>query len=434
MQTVHLPAVPPDPSKINTDGLLESETSAAPTAPPPLADVPSSQTDPRFKPPPPPAHSTKEPVPGAFSDLAEAVVKERRETWAAFAKHCVEQGDSHGLQAVDSYAIPVTYNLDGQGGMNAVITALDWKFLAQLRSTVSEFGLHAEPTKQMLDYFWYTHLLLPSDLRSITRMILTEHQQLLFNAHWQALVHESVAEQRLPGDPLHGVTIEELMGMGAYTHPEAQVHLGPDKIREAMDLVRRALERVKEPGGVPLYMGLKQGKDESFGEYVDKLTAAITRAGVPDYMKGTMLKQCVLQNATSTITQIISTMGPYWTIEELLEKALVVPTGENAFIVNAIQDLAKGLKEQAQCSQAQVLAALAPLQVKAHNFAEGKARLKCYQITPTNSFSPNNPFHGQESSCNLPQPTIADYKPPQPTLSDYNLPQPAALDWIWQQQ
>ncbi|XP_017677583.1 PREDICTED: uncharacterized protein LOC108500820 isoform X1 [Lepidothrix coronata] len=433
MQTVHLPAVPPDLSKINTDGLLESEISAAPTAPPPLADAPSGQTDP-WPTPPPPAHSTKEPVPGAFSDLVEAVVKERRETWAAFAKHCMEQGDSHGLQAVDLYAFPVTYNQDGQGGMNAAITALDWKFLARLRSTVSEFGLHAEPTKQMLDYFWSTYLLLPSDLRSITRMILTEHQQLLFNAHWQALVNESVAEQRPPRDPLHGVTIDELMGMGPYTCPEAQVHLGPDKIREAMDLVRRALDRVKEPGGVPLYMSLKQGRDESFGEYVDKLTAAITRAGVPDYMKGTMLKQCVLQNATSTIKQIISTMGPYWTIEELLEKALVVPTGENAFLVNAIQDLAKGLKEQAQSSQAQVLAALAPLQAKAHNFAEGKARSKCYQMTPTNNFSPNNPFHGQENNCSLPQPTVADYNQPQPIVSDYNLPQPVASDWIWQQQ
>ncbi|XP_017677584.1 PREDICTED: uncharacterized protein LOC108500820 isoform X2 [Lepidothrix coronata] len=310
MQTVHLPAVPPDLSKINTDGLLESEISAAPTAPPPLADAPSGQTDP-WPTPPPPAHSTKEPVPGAFSDLVEAVVKERRETWAAFAKHCMEQGDSHGLQAVDLYAFPVTYNQDGQGGMNAAITALDWKFLARLRSTVSEFGLHAEPTKQMLDYFWSTYLLLPSDLRSITRMILTEHQQLLFNAHWQALVNESVAE---------------------------------------------------------------------------------------------------------------------------LEKALVVPTGENAFLVNAIQDLAKGLKEQAQSSQAQVLAALAPLQAKAHNFAEGKARSKCYQMTPTNNFSPNNPFHGQENNCSLPQPTVADYNQPQPIVSDYNLPQPVASDWIWQQQ
>ncbi|XP_017690990.1 PREDICTED: uncharacterized protein LOC108507497 [Lepidothrix coronata] len=256
MQTVHLPAVPPDLSKINTDGLLESKTPAAPTAPPPLADTPSGQTDPEPT-PPPPAHSTKEPVPGAFSDSVEAVVKERRETWAAFAKHCLEQGDSHGLQVVDSYAFPVTYNQDGQGGITAAIIPLDWKFLAQLRSTVNEFGLHSEPTKQMLDYFWCTYLLLPSDLRSITRMILTEHQQLLFNAYWQVLVNESVAE--------------------------------------------------------------------------------------------------------------------------LLEKALVLPTGENAFLVNAIQDLAKGLKEQAQSSQAQVPAALAPLQVKAHNFAEEKARSKCYR-------------------------------------------------------
>ncbi|NXY80364.1 POK9 protein, partial [Glareola pratincola] len=56
----------------------------------------------------------------------------------------------------------------------------------QLRSTVNESGLKGEPTRQMLDYIWGTNVLLPSDIRSIMRLILTQHQQLLFNAHWQA--------------------------------------------------------------------------------------------------------------------------------------------------------------------------------------------------------------------------------------------------------
>ncbi|XP_039238153.1 endogenous retrovirus group K member 5 Gag polyprotein-like [Pipra filicauda] len=476
-QSVMLPAQPsaPPPNE-NT-----APPSATPPDPPAPAEPLSNNADPLLEPPapPPPTLDAVMPVPGASTDPAGAIAKERRDTWAAIAKHCL----SEELQGAEGMAFPVIYNQMPGGRLNATITPLDWKLLAQLRSTVSEFGLHGEPVKQMLDYFWATQLLLPSDLRSISRMILTEHQQLLFNAYWQAYVNESVAVIRQPGDPLHGVTADELMGTGPYSRTEAQVHIGADKIREAMDLVRKALNRVKEPGGVPLYMSLKQGRNESFGEYVDKLTAAITKAGVPDYMKGTMLKQCVLQNANSIVKQVINTLGPYWTIEELLDKVLQIPTGENAFLVNAIQDFIKELKEQAQNSQIQVLAALAPLQGKANNSTDGKTRSKCYrcgatghfrrecratgiwcqqcqnsthntsvcrsrsgnsrqsarncsgraqtqvvaaaQITPASNFSPNNPFHGQENSCNLPQPQ------PQPMLSDCNLPQPVASDWIW---
>lgn len=99
--------------------------------------------------------------------------------------------------------------------------------------------------------------------------MLTEHQLLLFGAHWQALVNESVATQRQQGDPLHGVTADELMGLGNYLRTEAQLLMGADKAREAMRIFRNALDRVKEPGGVPPYMGIKQGREEPFGTFID---------------------------------------------------------------------------------------------------------------------------------------------------------------------
>ncbi|NWR40487.1 POK9 protein, partial [Tachuris rubrigastra] len=46
----------------------------------------------------------------------------------------------------------------------------------QLRSTVSQFGATGESTRQILDYLWNSYILLPSDCRSLTRLIYTPHQ------------------------------------------------------------------------------------------------------------------------------------------------------------------------------------------------------------------------------------------------------------------
>ncbi|XP_068771048.1 endogenous retrovirus group K member 113 Gag polyprotein-like [Struthio camelus] len=327
-----------------------------PPSPPPGESAPagSAPDENAASAPPPP-----EPPPGAEADLADAIAKDRREAWAALARESLERGDADVLQVAEQLACPVTFQAVPGGGMQAVITALDWKLLSQLRATVSQFGAHSEPVRQMLDYIWSTQILLPADCRGIIRLIFTQHQQLLFNAHWQSLVHESVACQRQPGNPLHGVTVEELMGIGPFLRTEAQALLGPDKLREAMQLVRHAIDRVKEPGGVPVYMGIKQGRDESFGAFIDKAAAAIERAGVPEYMRGALLKQCALQNCNTTTRNILSTLSANWTIEEALERLAQVPIGPQALVVEAIKQLGVGLQEQARTSQTQVLAALA---------------------------------------------------------------------------
>ncbi|NXO37043.1 GAK8 protein, partial [Locustella ochotensis] len=331
---------------------------------------------------------TPDPIPGSLSDLWGEMARQRREVWSNLAKEALRDGDSEMLEAAGdmtssgAFAFSVTFQyeeVDAQVGVDALgnpqmqrqqrhagqYQPLDWKWLSQLRQTVSQFGIKSKPVKQMLDYLFNSHLLLPVDLRGIAKLLFTQHQQLLFNAHWQQLVNEAVAVQRGPGDPLHGITMDELLGIGPYIRAEAQMTMGPDKVREAMQLVRLAIDRVKEPGGQPIYMGIKQGREETFGAFIDRVAAAIERAGVPDYMKGALLKQCAMQNASPAIQRMISTMGGDWTIEQALERAATMPTGPHAFLVRAIEKLGEGLQKQAEATQSQVLAALAPLQALA---------------------------------------------------------------------
>ena len=327
-----------------------------------------------------------DPIPGAQSDLRGDMARQRREVWTNLAREALREGDEGLLEATNDMAFPVEYTpvVNDQGqqvGHQGEYTPLDWKLLSQLRQTVSQYGFKSEPVKQMLNYLFDSTLLLPNDLRGITKLIFTQHQQLLFNAHWQTLVNASVATPRGQGDPLHGVTIEELMGLGLYLHTEAQMLIGPDKVREAMRLVRLAIDRVKEPGGVPAYMGIKQGREEPFGSFIDRVAAAIDRAGVPDYMKGALLKQCAIQNGSPAIQRMIATLGGDWSIEDALERAAMQPTGPQAFLVNAIEKLRASLQKQAEATQSQVLAALAPLQASATTSqgAQKNPSAKCYR-------------------------------------------------------
>ncbi|NXE07442.1 GAK8 protein, partial [Lophotis ruficrista] len=428
-------------------GMLAADQNIVPSAPPAQVDPGPPECDP---------FSANEPIPGAESDLAGAMARERREAWAALAREGMENGDEQVLQVAAELACPVTFQAAAGRGLVANITALDWKLLSQLRSTVSQFGVKSEPVKQMLDYIWSTQVLLPADCRGIIKLIFSQHQQLLFNAHWQAEVNATVAMPRQPGDPLHGVTIDELMGLGPYIRMEAQALIGPDKCREAMRLVRLAIEKVKEPGGVPIYMGIKQGREEAFGTFIDKVAAAIEKAEVPEYMRGALLKQCALQNCNTGTRSVLNTLGANWTIEEALERIATMPTGPQVFLVEAIKQLGEGLQEQARAAQMQVLAALAPLQASAvtNPRPTPSGKVKCYRCGGTGhirrecqaagiwcpkcrSDTHNAGACRRRSGNSNNSASRSSHAPTQmaaATQSPCSQPPGGASDWTWQQQ
>ena len=100
-------------------------------------------------------------------------------------------------------------------------------------------------------------------------------------------------------------------------------------------------------------------------------------------MKGPVLKQCIMQNASSEIKQLIVHLGAQWTIEDLLERASAIPTGNMAMLVNAMKELATEMKEQNQTAQMQVMAALAPLQeaslAKGKQTSGARSKQRCYR-------------------------------------------------------
>jgi len=104
-------------------------------------------------------------------------------------------------------------------------------------------------------------------------------------------------------------------------------------------------------------MSLKQGREESFASFVNKVTSAIDQADIPEWMKGALLRQCIMENTNSATKSILLTLPGNATVEDMLERMSRVPVGSQAMLVEAMKELGRDLIQ----AQTQAFAALAPL-------------------------------------------------------------------------
>lgn len=88
----------------------------------------------------------------------------------------------------------------------------------------------------MLNYVWGSGILCPEDIKTIVRIIMSPSQLMLWQAHWNRLCDASANAPRDPQDPLNGVTVEQLMGVGQFARVEMQVQWGQKDYWKLCDL------------------------------------------------------------------------------------------------------------------------------------------------------------------------------------------------------
>jgi len=96
----------------------------------------------------------------------------------------------------------------------------DWKILQQARSTITQYGVKSEATRQIVTRIYSADLMCPYDCRSLMRLLLTPTQFLLWGAAWAQQAMDEAMRHRDQQDPYHGVTVDILTGQGIYASLE----------------------------------------------------------------------------------------------------------------------------------------------------------------------------------------------------------------------
>lgn len=450
---------PPPPLPADEKPVLE------PSAPPPPQDPHSLRAlSPRRS---PEAETQEWPMPPPGVD-GEPRGKASVQTidWKALGEEAFVSGDREAaLEIVQTF--PVFYETGADGQQRGEHKPFNWKMLQTLRQTAKESGPRGEPTKQILDYIFSGYVLCPEDVKRIMRLILTPSQQMLWQSQWQQLATNCQNQPRAQGNPLHGVRVDQLMGTGNFSTIAAQVECGAEILREAMRTAKEALTMIKIEPGTPAYTSIKQGPREAFSEFIDRLAAAFDNVEIEDQMKAPLMRQCALDNCNPKTRAILSQLPINSTLENMLERMSRVPTGEQAFLTEAMDRLGeKMIKAQENVLQAQqqaLAAALAPLREQGKNRGgnaatcfrcgeKGHMRRQCQQgavwcpICQKDNHSQRACRRSGNGMRSASQPGAtkqiaapAQHSPRNPFSADngsatYTQPRAEASAWIWQQQ
>lgn len=113
------------------------------------------------------------------------------------------------------------------------------------------------------------------------------------------------------------VTEAMLLGTGVWDSAQAQLKLSKDALTLTSACAIAAWKRIPKKGGPSSALtGVKQKSDESFEEFLARLTEAVEKV-IADPTAGTLLlKQLAFENANSTCKALIRPVGETGTVED----------------------------------------------------------------------------------------------------------------------
>ncbi|TRZ09131.1 hypothetical protein HGM15179_017972 [Zosterops borbonicus] len=276
--------------------------------------------------PPAPASSVSMPA------LTTNPIDERR---VALAKAALKDGD---WEVANALSCPVLIT-NGQ----AKWEPCEWKILQKAKETVTTYGLRSEAAKNIIQYVYTADLLCPADCASIASLLLTPSQLLIFEQEWKHLAAEEASKHRQVGDPLCAVQADMLTEHGAYASSAVQLTYPGEMHQLAQLLALRAMLLVPDKKKSPPYSTIKQGPTEPYGQFIDRLSAALKDAtDLTTSLQDQLFRSLALENANSRTRTILATLPQGSPVDEMLVRATrAEQNSQNAAFIATMHDAIK---------------------------------------------------------------------------------------------
>ncbi|XP_071598116.1 endogenous retrovirus group K member 8 Gag polyprotein-like [Heliangelus exortis] len=240
--------------------------------------------------------------------------KPRPGRWSGLIRDAILEGDWEA----STIACPVLHDNNGPPQFKQH----SWKTLQQAKKTLREGGLKSESGQAVLDLLFTADTNCPHDCRSLARYLLTPSQQIVWAKEWERLAQVEANRPRAPGDPLSGITAEMLTGSGRYADVQVQLQFPTMLHHIAAHLARQAFYVVPEPTPVPSFTAIKQGMNEPFQHFVDRLWQSImAQSELGAEQKESMFKLLAFENANPRMKSLFSTLPKTADVSEMLEVA-----------------------------------------------------------------------------------------------------------------
>jgi len=152
-------------------------------------------------------------------------------------------------------------------GNQRIWAPFDWKTVSQLQKTVMNYGLDNKQVMTLVTTFFKNQILVPADAQALLELVLPPTAFMLWKDKWWDKCEVAMMENLQLGadDPLRVVTLDQLMGTGAFRDGAAQAALHPRILQQSQSLALAALTELPQIGKPVLpYTQIRQGPDEPY--------------------------------------------------------------------------------------------------------------------------------------------------------------------------
>lgn len=174
--------------------------------------------------------------------------------------------------------------------------------LKELHKAAKEHGRGSHYFRHLLEATSAVHTLLPHNIRNIISCLLTPAEYMLWERNWKRQLATLVTTLYNDADKPN-LVLEQIAGEGNYIKPVDQFDIPDSALREIASLAKVALLLVQDEV-VPeqSFMTIKQGVEESFTKFIDRLKAVLEKKLESVEARKEMLVKMALLNGSSSLT------------------------------------------------------------------------------------------------------------------------------------
>ena len=249
-----------------------------------------------------------------------------------------------------NFCFPVTYKKIRNPGAQQ---EAEWhnfnpEYINDLSKLASEHGRSSQIFKNSLDATFSGHTLIPHDLKNLSRCLLTSAEFMLWERHWKKhLLLLADKYDKIPNGTKY--TIQQLAGEGEFERPSKQIDTLPEEVlQEIANAAKTSFLLTPDDSKPTLHFStIKQGVDESFIKFVDRLKDALEKQIDSSEAQKELLRKLALCNANEKCKSILRALpiDTEPTIEQMVESCTIHTSTENTVALAVSKGISQGVSD-----------------------------------------------------------------------------------------